>query len=484
MVVLWLGLLNHQQTSGSAENSRLIHTIERLSFGIAPGDLKKVKNTGIENYIQAQLNPQASRKSPALKNYLAKLDTLHRSPISLFKEYNTYDNLQRQNDLMLTHEKKQQLLRQRNQFKKKVIEQVRDAHLMRAILSSNQLQEVMVDFWFNHFNVFAEKKVIAFWLADYEKVIRANALGNFRDLLGVTAYHPAMLIYLDNELNTDPNSPAVWGNKKGLNENYARELMELHTLGVNGGYTQEDVIALARIFTGWGVDRTGNHGDEHNFRFYKKLHDYQDKVFLGNVIQGKGLDEGKEVLDILATHPATAKFISYKLAQYFLSDEPPKTLVEKLSKKFLDSQGNIKAILDVLFHSKEFNDHKYYEQKLTTPYQYLVSLVRVSETKFPNLKRLKGMLEQLSMPIFGCPTPDGYKNTRQAWLNPDAMLRRLSFANAISHGRLNKKQPVNSQQLRTALGNNFSQTTKDTLANNPPWLHSALILGSPEMMNK
>ena len=484
VVVLGLGLLNHQQTSGSTENARLIHTIERLSFGIAPGDMQEVKKTGIENYLQAQLNPQTVKNSPALKNYLDKLDTLDRSPISLFKEFKDYDHRLRQNDLMLTEEKKQQIRQQRKKFKRKVIEQARDTHLMRAISSSNQLQEVMVNFWFNHFNVFANKKIIAFWIADYEKAIRTNALGDFRDLLGVTAHHPAMLIYLDNELNTDPNSPAVRGQKKGLNENYARELMELHTLGVNGGYTQEDVIALARILTGWGIDRTGSHGDEHNFRFYKKLHDYQDKVFLGHAIQGRGLDEGEEALDILATHPATARFISYKLAQYFVSDQPPKTLVDKLTKKFLDSQGNIKVILDTLFHSQEFNDTQYYEQKLTTPYQYLVSLVRVSGIKVPNLKRLKGMLNQLSMPIFSCLTPDGYKNTRQAWLNPDAMLRRLSFANEISRGKLNKKQPVNSQQLRTALGNSFSQTTKDTLANNPPRLHSALILGSPEMMNK
>ncbi len=162
VVVLGLGLLNHQQTSGSTENARLIHTIERLSFGIAPGDLQEVKKTGIENYLQAQLNPQTVKNSPALKNYIDKLDTLDRSPTSLFKEYKDYDHRLRQNDLMLTENEKQQLRQQRNQFKRKVIEQARDAHLMRAILSSNQLQEVMVDFWFNHFNVFAQKKIFLF----------------------------------------------------------------------------------------------------------------------------------------------------------------------------------------------------------------------------------------------------------------------------------------------------------------------------------
>ena len=167
-----------------------------------------------------------------------------------------------------------------------------------------------------------------------------------------------------------------------------------------------------------------------------------------------------------------------------MADQPPENLVDKLTKKFLSSQGNIKAVLNVLFHSEEFNDPQYYEQKFKTPYQYLVSLVRVSGITSPNLKRIKGMLAQLSMPIYKCRTPDGYKNTKQAWLNPDAMLRRISFATEISRGALNKKQPVKYQKLRATLGNNFSQTTKDAIANSPPRLRSALIVGSPEMMNK
>ncbi len=485
MVVLWLGFLNHQQTTGITEDAKLIHLIDRLSFGIAPGDLEKVKAIGIENYLQSQLNPHAIAKSAPLQNYLAQLDTVNKSSIELFKNFQQFNfNRQQRNGISLTREKKQKLQKKRGQLKRKAVEQAQDAHLIRSILSPNQLQEVMVDFWFNHFNVMAGKKIINFWLADYENDLRKHALGKFRDLLEVTAHHPAMLIYLDNELNTDPNSPAARGNKKGLNENYARELMELHTLGVNGGYTQEDVIALARILTGWSVDRTGNHGDENNFRFYEKRHDHQDKVFLGKVIKGSGLDEGEQALDILATHPATARFISYKLAQYFVADQPPETLVDKLANKFLASQGNIKAVLNVLFHSEEFNDPQYYEQKFKTPYQYLVSLARVSGITSPNLKRLKRMLAQLSMPIYRCRTPDGYKNTKQAWLNPEAMLRRISFATEISHGAFNKKQPVKSPQLRVTLGNNFSQTTKDAITNSPPRLRSALILGSPEMMNK
>ena len=487
VIVLGLGLLNHQQTSGVTENAKLIHIVERLSFGLAPGDLEKIKNTGIEQYIQSQLNPSVLKKSSPWHKDLGKLDTLNKSSLELFKEFQQYNikiNRQRQRRTNSTIEEKKKLQQQKVGFRRKVISQAQNAHLIQAISSPNQLQEVMVDFWFNHFNVFAGKKVVSFWLADYENDIRDHALGNFRDLLDVTAHHPAMLVYLDNDLNTAPNSPVARGNKKGINENYARELMELHTLGVNGGYTQKDVIALARILTGWGIDRSGNHGDANNFRFYPKLHDYQDKTFLGHLIQGSGRDEGKQALDILATHPATAKFISYKLAQYFVADQPPKTLVDKLAQKFLESQGDIKAVLNVLFHSDEFNDPQYYEQKFTTPYQYLVSLVRVSGITTLDLNQIKQMLTQLSMPIYRCPTPDGYKNTKKAWLNPDAMLRRLSFATAISNGILNKKQAIKYAQLKATLGNSLSQTTKDAIANSHPRIRSALILGSPEMMNK
>ncbi|MGK7898109.1 MAG: DUF1800 domain-containing protein [Xenococcus sp. (in: cyanobacteria)] len=485
--VLWLGFLSPQKTNGFTENARLIHTIERLSFGLAPGDFEQVKDMGIENYIQSQLNPQAFNKSSPLQNDLAKLDTIHKSSIELFQQFQQYNNQinhQQKNGITLTAEEKQKLQQKREQFKRKVINQAQENNLIKSIFSPNQLQEVMVDFWFNHFNVFAEKKIISFWLTDYVRDIRKQALGNFRDLLGVTAHHPAMLIYLDNDLNTDPNSPIARGNRKGLNENYARELMELHTLGVNGGYTQEDVITLARILTGWGIDRSGNNDDANNFQFYAKRHDYQDKTFLGHLIKGTGLDEGEQALDILATHPATARFISYKLAQYFVTDQPPKTLVDKLQNKFIENQGNIKEILNLLFHTKEFNDPQYYQQKFKTPYQYLVSLVRASGITNPDLNRIKNMLKQLSMPIYSCPTPDGYKNTKQAWLNPDAMLRRLSFATAISHGRLNNKQPINDSQLKVTLGNHLSQTTKDAIAISPPRLRSALILGSPEMMTK
>ena len=339
----------------------------------------------------------------------------------------------------------------------------------------------MVDFWFNHFNVYLDKGAIRFWLSDYEERIRANALGNFRDLLAVTAKHPAMLIYLDNRKNTAPNSPGGLKIKQGLNENYARELMELHTLGVDGGYTQDDVIVLARILTGWGLDIHSKKENKQGFFFYKNRHDRQEKVFLGNQIPAGGMEQGERALDILASHPATARHISYKLAQYFVADEPPSSLVDLLTRQFLDSQGDIKVVLNTLIHSQEFNSSQYYQQKFKTPYQYLVSLVRMGEIEQPNLKRIQGMLKQLSMPVYMYPPPTGYSNTQSAWLNPQGMLQRTSLATAIANGNLNKNYTVKPKKLKANLGE-ISQHTKRVIAKSPPKLRSALMMGSPQAM--
>ncbi len=484
IVLLWLGLLPYHQAIGAENIEKVNHYISRMSFGVTPGQIEKVQNMGIENYLQAQLNPTSIPESPSLKESLGKLDTLSQDSLDLFKSSDKY-TIQRQPNRGrdLSEVKKQELRKKRNATRRKAAQQAQQAHLFNSLLSERQLQEVMTNFWFNHFNVFINKKMIRFWIADYENDIRSQALGKFRDLLSVTAHHPAMLVYLDNNLNASPNKKRK-GPFKGINENYARELMELHTMGVDGGYTQQDVIALAKILTGWGIDTKGGLGDENNFRFFPQRHDNSDKVFLGQTISGTGIDEGEKALDILASHPKTAQFISYKLAQYFVADEPPKSLVNLLASKFQSSDGDIKVVLDTLFHSPEFNNPKYYDKKFKTPYQYLVSILRASNIQQPNYRRLMGMLAQLSMPIYGCITPDGYKNTQEAWLNPEGMLRRVSFANAIANGGLNKKKPVNKQQLQTTLGNQLSPDTKNAIANSPPRLHSTLILGSPEMMHR
>lgn len=455
------------------------HILSKLSFGATSAELKQVTKTGIEAYIQSQLEPQSINESSRLGNYLSQLDLINRNPIELNQEA-TALRKKLQNS-QLSSVQQQEIQQDSRKLAIEMVNQAEDAHLLRAIYSNRQLQEVMVDFWFNHFNVYAQKDAVKFWLYEYENQIRTHALGNFYDLLLATAKHPAMLMYLDNQMNTAPDSPAGQKHNRGLNENYARELMELHTLGVDGGYSQDDVITLARIFTGWSTDRSGKKGEQQGFFFFASRHDRQNKVFLGQQISASGIEEGEVALKILANHPATAHHISYQLAQYFVADLPPESLVNHLAKIFLDSQGNIQVVMDALIHSQEFNDPQYFGQKFKTPYQYLISLVRWGEIQQPNLKRLRGMLFQLSMPTYGCIAPDGYSNAQSVWLNPQAMLQRTGLATAIANGVLNKNSLVEIQQLEQNLGV-VSQRTKEVIEQTPVKLRTALMMGSPEAM--
>ena len=474
-LILSLGLLVPKQPANSASDPRIIHVLNRITYGISPGDIEKVQSMGIDNYISSQLSPNSIPQSPRLQQQLNQFDTFNLNPAQLFAQYQPPPGT-----AMLSEEERKKA----SQHAKVPFKQARQAHLLRSLYSPQQLQEVMVDFWFNHFNVFVHKGQTRLWIGDYEtQAIRPYALGSFRDLLGATAHHPAMLFYLDNEKNTAPNSPGARGAYRGLNENYARELMELHTLGVNGGYSQEDVITLARILTGWSIDRQGKNGDS-GFHFAKNRHDFSDKVFLGHHIQGVGKEEGEQALDILAKHPSTARYISYKLAQYFVADQPPSSLVELLAQRFQATDGDIRAVLTTLLTSSEFWDTQYYGAKFKTPYQYVISAVRATGVQQPKLPNLWGILGQLGMQPYTWETPDGYKNTQDAWLNPDAMLRRVSFAMALGRGYASEDPPPDAQQLANTLGNNLSSHTQQVIASSPKYLRTPLILGSPEMMKK
>ncbi len=479
LVFLWLNFFIWHQASIAVIKSEVetIHIINRISFGITPKLLKQIQKIGVEAYIQEQLLPNDISEYSWLNNHLSQFDTLSMSNIEKLQKYSP-SVLIRKKGSELTNEDMMQLRQQRERLRQQTIE----AHLARAIFSSHQLQEVMVNFWVNHFNVHLAKSNVDAVISDYVDSIRKYSLGNFQELLKVTARHPAMLFYLDNNLNTAPQSPGAGGMIKGLNENYARELMELHTMGVDGGYTQADVIALARIFTGWSVDLNGDKGNKQGFFFDSDRHDYSDKVFLGHTIKGRGIAEGEEALDILANHPSTAHFISYKLAQYFVADRPRESLVNKLAQQFLASEGDIRSVLEILFHSQEFNDPQYYAQKLKTPFEYIVSLVRTGDIKEPNLGIIRSMIGQLGMPVFGCPTPNGYQNTQEAWLNPDSILLRVSFATTIASGALNQKNLIDSKKLEITLNDVISVETKKVINHSPPELRTALMLGSPEMM--
>ncbi|HEV3114822.1 MAG TPA: DUF1800 domain-containing protein [Candidatus Binataceae bacterium] len=502
---------------------RPIHVLNRLAFGPGPGDLERVNEIGVQRYIQEQLHPELIPVPAALQSQLDALDTLRMTPVELFMAYRPFQPGAKTAGTEAGATEQAKAARQRARI---VMEQAAQARLVRAIEDPRQLQQVMVYFWFNHFNVFVGKGLDYLWTGAFEQeAIRPYALGRFRDLLGATASHPAMLFYLDNWLNTGPGTPGARGKFEGLNENYARELMELHTLGVNGGYTQHDVIELARIFTGWGlVNRGGARrsglwrwlrrtsgegaGTGSGFYFDPARHDFGNKIFLGHTIEGSGMGEGQQALDILARNPATANHIAYELTQYFVADDPPPALVARLSATFLNTDGDIRAVLDALFHSPEFWDRKYYANRFKTPYQFVVSAVRAVGVSPRNFRPLLGTMAQLGEPLYACQTPDGYKFTQAAWLNPDAMMRRLSFATALGNGRLPLTtlppedgpeggaitpaamppprapaiNPPDPYELAATVGNSFTHQTAATVRESPPQLRAALILGSPEFM--
>ena len=332
-----------------------------------------------------------------------------------------------------------------------------EGKLLRAIYSDRQLQEVMTDFWFNHFNVFIGKGADRYLLTSYERdVIRPRALGKFEDLLVATAQSPAMLFYLDNWLSVGPNSDVAngipkqannqsrqrirnkaqtnqsKGKRNGLNENYGRELMELHTLGVNGGYTQQDVTEVARVFTGWTLKQPKQGG---GFTFEERTHEPGDKMVLGHRIKPKGEKEGVEVLHLLAHNPATAKFICTKLAIRFVSDEPPQALVDRMTQTFLKKDGNIREVLKTMLDSPEFWAPEAYRAKVKTPLEFVVSAVRASGAEVTDAMPIARQLQNMGMQLYGVQPPTGYSMKADAWVNSSALLGRMNFALALTSGK-------------------------------------------------
>jgi uncharacterized protein (DUF1800 family) len=322
-----------------------------------------------------------------------------------------------------------------------VIDELMGQRLTRDIYSNAQLEEVMTDFWLNHFNVFLHKnEETPYYLVSFERdVIRPRALGRFEDLLEATAHDPAMLLYLDNSSSMGPDSPAAQKaslaahrpNKghEGLNENYARELMELHTLGVNGGYTQADVTQVARVLTGWTVDRPQRGG---GFKFDPARHEPGTKKVLGKKIKENGEMEGRELLHMLATQPATAQFICHKLAVRFVSDDPPQSLVDRMAKSYLASDGDISAVLKTLFHSPEFWSTGTYRAKIKTPIEYVVSAARASDAVVNNTQPLANALRDLGMPLYGAVPPTGYNWESSTWVSTGALVNRMNFALSLA----------------------------------------------------
>lgn len=336
-----------------------------------------------------------------------------------------------------------------------VLGELAEAKLLRAIYSNRQLDEVMTDFWFNHFNVFIGKGPDRYMINAYEReVIRPHALGKFKDILAATAKSPGMLFYLDNWQSVGPDSDlALYGPQRrggrrgrfarprpqqgknrpsGLNENYAREIMELHTLGVDGGYTQKDVTELAKVLTGWTIERQLGG----SFKFNERAHEPGDKYVLGRKIGEHGEKEGEEMLDVLAHHPSTAKFISRKLAMRFVSDNPPQALVNRMAETFLKKDGDIREVLRTMFHSPEFWAAAAYRAKMKTPFEFVASAARASGADIQNALPLVATLNRMGMPLYAMQPPTGYSMKAEAWVNSSALLNRMNFALQLASGKL------------------------------------------------
>lgn len=514
-----------------SEDQRILHVLNRLGFGPRAGDLEEVRKIGIKQYIEKQLDP-ASIPDSAVEAALERLDTTNMTTAEIFAKYPNpgaliqrlegnrrgnqnpaVENRPAEDQEALRASRREKLQKLYSEYNlrpaNQIMMQVQSARIIRAAYSERQLEEVMVDFWANHFNVYSQKAATRWYIPSYERdVIRKNALGNFRDLVAGTAQHPAMLFYLDNFQSVAPDASANRNqqrlrrfirdgkldsrvrdqlrrrgltdqeidrrieqlkrggnnNERGINENYARELMELHTLGVDGGYTAEDIKEVARAFTGWTIfDARGYRkaaaymvrGEEDQqierqarqfgisantesgtFVFVDRLHDKGTKTVLGQKVNEGGMKDGLKVIDILVKHPSTAKFVARKLARKFVADEPSEKLVNEVATAFTKSDGDIKSTLRALFYSDEFFAPENYRAKIKTPFELMASSLRALDAKFTGTRALVGLLNRMGEPLYGYQAPTGYPDTSADWVNTGALLERMNFAVALASNRL------------------------------------------------
>ncbi|MFI5228504.1 MAG: DUF1800 domain-containing protein [Gemmatimonadales bacterium] len=474
-------------------DEQIQQVLNRLTFGARPGDAAAVRAMGVDKWIDLQLHPE--RIDDAAADRLASSYSIFSLPTStIVQDYTAVQQLQRKakradakDSTMTPAETRRELIAENPQVAdaarvaQQLTGQVQSAALARAVTTNRQLDEVMVAFWENHFSVFAGKGQTRLFLPQYDRdVIRPYALGKFRDLLGAVAKSPAMLFFLDNwQSAADSTHPTLaqrggrarggFGRrpgfgagqqlppalrdrlanatpeqrqqllqqiqqraKRGLNENYARELMELHTLGVDGGYTQKDVQEVARALTGWTFNRqTGQ------FTFNPAIHDAGEKTILGvKFPAGHGQDEGERVLDLLASSPATARFITTKLARHFVSDDPPKALVDRCANAFTKSDGDIRQTLDCVITSPEFFSRAAYRSKVKTPFELVASALRAVDAQPDTTPRTAQLVARLGQPIFGRQTPDGWPDRGDAWMNTGAILNRINFGLSVAAGQI------------------------------------------------
>jgi len=622
---------NPFQTRLSADR-RIVHVLNRLTFGPRPGDVDEVRKAGVEKWIDLQLHPDRISENPALDAKLKPLETLRMEPAQIIKDYSPMrvappftpltellpgdqfrkvmngtaeqrqkaiaaldpekrskvlamlqpdtleglpelqkeaeaarkaQNEQRQkefrsrmpqlNDLLnpdqmqmayrgnteqLTElfayfeparriqiagalppnslsafpELRREAMKQR-QPQQAVIGDLREGKIYRALYSNRQLEEVLVDFWFNHFNVYEGKNNVNLrpLMASYERyAIRPHVLGHFKDLLLATARHPAMLYYLDNwesvskdAFEIGPFAPNVEQVARqlarqahGLNENYGREVMELHTLGVNGGYTQDDVINVAKCFTGWTI-RQPNTKPE--FVFAAFMHDMGEKTVLGHKIPaGGGEQDGSQVIDILAHHPSTAKFISKQLAQKFVADEPPPALIDRMALTFTKTDGDLRAVMQTMFASPEFFSEGAFQAKIKTPFEMVISAIRSLQATATDAFGLAQKISDLGQPLYGKLEPTGYPLTGDSWLSTSSLFGRINFGTALASGQIAgvkldaTKLPANDPAAiaRALLGTDPSPETTEAIQKGleghepTPRYIAGMVIGSPDFQKR
>jgi uncharacterized protein (DUF1800 family) len=497
-----------------SEDQRVAHVLSRLTFGARPGDFERVKTIGVETFINQQLDPD-SIDVTALSARLKRLPTLGMATPVIIEQYTppkpaavpspnpaqspaTSMPAPNQNPLAqspqlapsnsgaMTKEMPKEMAAPAGTMTNEpprggqqpgpaakpspspknpqmVVAELQRGKLLRAVYSDRQLYELMVDFWENHFSIFANKDDDRYLLTSYDRdTVRPFAFGRFRDLLGAVAHSPAMLFYLDNWRSSVPRPYAATATRAagvdgGLNENYARELMELHTLGVDGGYTQKDVQEVARCFTGWTIQKPNEQG---LFLYRPGLHDDGEKIVLGHkILSGGGIADGERVLDILATHPATARFIATKLARRFISDDPPQAVIDRAAAAFLKTDGSIRETLRAIVTSREFFSAPSYRAKMRSPFEYVVASMRALGADTDGDRPVIEAISRMGQPLFGRITPDGYSDRADQWLSSGAMVARFNFASALATNRL-KGTNVEFEKLLSGV----DQANKNTVA--------------------
>jgi len=602
------------------EDEAILQALNRLGFGPRPGDVERVKEMGLQKWIDQQLRPDSINDS-ALEARLDRFPTLNMSSAKLVDEFPQPQVAARREGISIEEYRKEQQARMQEVLQanrtedgdpnlmngqiqakfenvdsdanppkgkgqgkgeggfgnqmfnyteihtpQRIVAELSMAKVTRAVYSERQLEEEMVDFWYNHFNVFAAKGADRWLITSYERdAIRPHAMGKFRDLLEATAKSPAMMFFLDNWLSADPagwakmqreqqqgrgmrqqrmggpfgggpfgrprfpqgqsgpangnpndaNAKGKQKQNRGLNENYGRELMELHTLGVDGGYTQDDVINVAKAFTGWTMEKPQR---DPEFFFNDVLHDHTTKTVLGHQIHGGGMKDGEEVLDILARDPHTAHHISFEIAQRFVADDPPPVLVDRMAETFQKTDGDIREVLRTMIYSPEFWSKEVYRTKIKTPFELVVSATRAVGAEVDVPFALVQWTNRIGQPLYQCEPPTGYSNKADAWVNTGALLNRMNFSLALTGNRLRGTQ-VNMETLlgdraatdphatlnravQALLGGQLSQQTRETLEMqfaDPQILQASLddpvkqvnaamiaglVLGSPEFQRR